>query len=508
MDACADPFDPADKPSRPNPALSEASFAEAFRWLALRLTDALAFVHHKGIQHRDIKPSNILLQPDGTPLLLDFNLSVKHQHPQTLMGGTPLYMAPEQLRAMVGGKSTDLDQRCDLFSLGAVLYELATGKHPFGPVSLKLSPEEMRDLLLQRQRQGFEPLRSACPDLPAEMARAIESCLALEPARRPQNAALLAARLKPTFAWPRRMLNWAVRSPKLVVLLLAVALTAAVAWGLSRAQEPDSRLKPVSFLTQWDQAQRDFEKKDFDDAIAVLSKVLNKEPEHIEARFLRGRAYLEKEDNNLAIADFREMTKRSADGRAQAGIGYGMHKLKLPAGAVHYEAARKEGYRSVGLFNNLAVIYMTNPADWDAAQEALLEALKCDPKAQAPHYNYALLCIMRGMKSPIANLATFKKGLHHIELALAIGPPSAEMLERAADLCALAARSDRKHIEPGVKYLQAAVASGMSVERVKTRFAIFSADPGYEAVCNQANAGVVAIPAIRVLDPFAEDRRD
>src|SRR6187455_160422 len=105
--------------------------------LAIPLADALASAHERGVVHRDLKPSNIKLARDGRLKVLDFGLArmLDPDLQQTLDApisgagqvlGTIPYMAPEQLR----GETTDA--RTDLFALGVVLYELASGKRPFG----------------------------------------------------------------------------------------------------------------------------------------------------------------------------------------------------------------------------------------------------------------------------------------------------------------------------------------------------------------------------------------
>jgi serine/threonine protein kinase/tetratricopeptide (TPR) repeat protein len=100
--------------------------------LGVQIARALAAAHEAGIVHRDIKPENLMVRPDGYVKVLDFGLAkLREQDPATtlttpgLVMGTMRYMSPEQARGL------DIDARSDLFSLGIVLYELVTGRHPF-----------------------------------------------------------------------------------------------------------------------------------------------------------------------------------------------------------------------------------------------------------------------------------------------------------------------------------------------------------------------------------------
>jgi serine/threonine protein kinase len=107
---------------------SRPDFQDTAR-IAASVADALHYAHVHGLVHRDVKPGNILLGLDGRPFVVDFGLALRDQQVGRgpSYGGTPAYMSPEQAR----GEGHRVDGRSDIFSLGAVLYELLAGGGPF-----------------------------------------------------------------------------------------------------------------------------------------------------------------------------------------------------------------------------------------------------------------------------------------------------------------------------------------------------------------------------------------
>jgi serine/threonine protein kinase len=154
----------------------------------------LAAAHALGLIHRDIKPSNVWLEaPAGRVKILDFGLAkpsagAPAADPRALTEpglvlGTPAYMAPEQATGRA------VDHRADLFSLGVVLYELATGGNPFA----RRYPLETLTALAEHVPP---PAADRNPEVPAELSELIDRLLAKDPAARPGTAAEVAAALR------------------------------------------------------------------------------------------------------------------------------------------------------------------------------------------------------------------------------------------------------------------------------------------------------------------------
>lgn len=188
---------------RDRETLDECDHWDAVAWIGARLAEALAYAHRQGVLHRDIKPANILMSQYGRPLLADFNLAFRtvrrEPHERELFGGTLPYMAPEHLDAFNPEHPSDsecVDERSDIYSLGVVLYELASGELPFhsGPPSSH-SSEVLRQLAAERRTVEPAPLDRIHVEATA-LDRALCRCLAAEPRERFASADQLAEELE------------------------------------------------------------------------------------------------------------------------------------------------------------------------------------------------------------------------------------------------------------------------------------------------------------------------
>jgi len=154
--------------------------------ISRQIGDALASAHGKGIIHRDIKPANVMLTEDGRPMLMDFGLAkvsgaTKLTRTGTTMG-TVAYMSPEQMQGR------EADQRSDIWALGVVLYEMVSGRLPFGA-------DYEAALLYSILNEDPEPLAKEGGGVPAGLDGIVAKALSKDPARRYQKAEELVADL-------------------------------------------------------------------------------------------------------------------------------------------------------------------------------------------------------------------------------------------------------------------------------------------------------------------------
>ena len=140
-----------------------------------QVAGALAYSHSRGVIHRDVKPGNILIDEDGTVVVSDFGIAKALEAPDlTSTGstiGTPAYMSPEQCDGRL------VTPAADQYSLGAVAYELLTGKTPFGA-------DTAMGLMYAQTHHTPTPVREIRPAIPVELAEAVERMMAKDPAAR------------------------------------------------------------------------------------------------------------------------------------------------------------------------------------------------------------------------------------------------------------------------------------------------------------------------------------
>ncbi len=257
------------------------TYVQAAVWIAARLAEALDHAHTRGLLHRDLKPSNVLIAADGTPMLLDFNLSADifqtDGASRAMLGGTLPYMSPEHLDAFDPKGTTPpeaVDTRSDLYSLGLILFEMVAGHHPFPDPDQSLPLTDALSRMIAERRRGAPSARESNPTVARSLDAILRKCLEPDPERRYQRAGDFAEDLRrylddrpllhtadPSVS--ERVVKWFRRHPEArsstTVGLVAMALIlgfGALAWLLSdRFEAASAALKRKQFEAAFRECQ-------------------------------------------------------------------------------------------------------------------------------------------------------------------------------------------------------------------------------------------------------------
>jgi serine/threonine-protein kinase len=236
--------------------------------LIQKLALAMDYAHQRGIVHRDLKPANVLLAADGTPKITDFGLAKRFTDDsgQTRTGtvlGTPSYMSPEQAE----GKPACVGPPCDVYALGAILYDLLTGRPPFRGTT----PLETLDQV--RTREPVPPLQLQ-PGLPRDLETICLKCLQKDVSQRYHSAAALAedlgrfldgtpirarpvSRLEHLWHWSKRNPGTAGLSAAVILVVLIWAITSSVlAWQIKLQMDETDEQRQLAVMHEREAQQQ------------------------------------------------------------------------------------------------------------------------------------------------------------------------------------------------------------------------------------------------------------
>jgi serine/threonine protein kinase len=438
------------------------SFETAVIRLGLELASGLMHAHEAGVIHRDLKPSNVLLGFDGRGRLMDFNLAADRQLSARIAGTLP-YMAPEQLTSLVCSESKTAekpDPQSDIFSLGVLLYELATGKHPFGNFS---TPDKQVELsnearsLLERQRTGAPAATDRLGGITPRLDAVLRRCLAFDRQDRFASADELRAALVRELSPLGRLTRWAQRRPltATITTLLFVAIVAAATWAAAAMTAMTLPDEAAAGRLAFQAGRYELAEKH------LMTAVLQHEEDH-ELRLMLGISRMKQGEYELALQDFLRLYK-DAPTVASAELGAYcslMQKEGTSLGRELLEGA--PGSLSPESSNNLAYCLLQSYGGQEQAKPLLDYAVDLLPERQAPYVNRIRWAWVASAKEP-TEIAALESD---IARAIEIGPDCSEL--RMIITFALGHPTRKKEIPPTllIEHLRRAMELGQNHESI------------------------------------------
>jgi len=325
--------------------------------LAIQIAEALDHAHQQGILHGDLKPSNVLLTPSGRPLLLDFNLSRDYASTPRICGGTLPYMPPEHLQVVAGdlpqGDNVRSDVTSDIYSYGALLFELLAGVTPVRKLGDACDSSTMAKRLLARIQQGVGSIRQHNPLVSRRLESIVLRCLAIDRQARPTTM----AEVKRILQSERRSFAAVGRQARVRPVLFSVAVglpLAILSGGVAYVA-----VQPAQYLADFEAGSQLAAKGQQEKAAEYFASAVDDNPSYAPARFELGRARIALGELDLALNEFGQLARSEGDAQSLAYFAYCFNLKRISVAAIPwYERAIKSGAASTAVYNNLGASYI------------------------------------------------------------------------------------------------------------------------------------------------------
>lgn len=437
-----------------DPFFRGATYEEGIVHLGRQIAAALAKAHQAGITHRDIKPSNVLLSRDGRPMLLDFNLSTQERLPAERIGGTLAYMAPERIEFLAESRAeaeTASDPRSDLYSVGAMLFELLTGRLPSRPAPADGTTQPTLDEWLECRRAPAPAARALNPRVEPAMDAILQRLLDPKPDDRFESAAelssALAALLTPKARLARHLRR---RRRALITAGIGLSAVAAAAGGYWLTLPPLRERLFESGLAAYDRGQC-AQAKD------LLTRSIEAGNDSIEVYFARGQTHRQLKDAAGQDADFSNVGSRGEEvGRIFAAYAAREAGDSRKASSL-FDVARQSGWNTVLVTNGLGISY----GELNSFEMAIKEfdrIHRADSENELARYNRAL-CWLKYSNGRY-ELVPDGQSLRDAEKLADEHPHDIEIRNLAAFLFSSAASAKPEYTSKARIHLQAAEALG------------------------------------------------
>lgn len=492
--------------------------------VATQIADALSHSHERGVLHGDLKPSNIVMSIDGIPLLVDFNLSQSRDSQNLITGGTLPYMAPEQIRSMLLGADEEdrVDERSDIFSMAAILFEMLTGRPPFGDLNHDMEPMLMAGQMLDEQTAGPRSIQQRNAYVPTRLAELIGRCLSFDPSARPRSMREVLFDLERQLSAYHRSRRFLRQRRGLSAGLVLAGLAACGGLAIWQQRQPAARER---YFREGVDA---YHARDYHAALEAFNQAISEDPEFGEAYFARGcvglaqyqvegfTGWLESAYKDLNFATRCYSSQDVIDVRAYCLVQQNEYEIVER----EYRSMVGRGLMSADRLNNLAYCLLKQPIDnrvselstaerLEEADVLLNQAIHLQPDLWQAHYNLGMLELTRYSFSNKARLP--RRGLEAMRQMIRLNPNDAATFYFAGKIAGILAihDSDAILVAECVRYMERAADLGHAfdvaiLETVHPLRELMS-DPHFSRVVRRPKVAKVASSADRVAKPPVMD---